>query len=116
MKKQSFLSKSMKTAGVLLFAVTALACANTAHAVSFDYSSTVGSQILFPGDTTFSFTPAVNNFQVTTGSAATSLGQITGTYNIGAITTNGTSQTAQVTGSGMFIIHGPGGFDLTATL
>lgn len=83
--------------------------------ISFGYSNTVGSSIVFPGDTTFHFSPAVNNFQVTTGTAAGLLGQITGTFIIGSITTVGPVSSAPVTGTGAFIIH-DGAFDLAGTL
>jgi hypothetical protein len=100
---------------LILAAGMILACASKVQAVSFDYSSTVGSTIVFPGDTTFHFAPSTNNFQVTSGSAATFLGQMTGTFTIGTITTIGTTSTAAVSGSGTFVIH-DGSFDLTATL
>jgi hypothetical protein len=100
---------------LILAAGMILACASKVQAVSFDYASTVGSTVVFPGDTTFHFAPATNNFQVTSGTAATFLGQMTGTFTIGTITTIGTTSTASVSGSGTFVIH-DGSFDLTATL
>ena len=100
---------------LILAAGMILACASNVQAVSFDYSSTVGSTIVFPGDTTFHFAPATNNFQVTSGSAAGLMGEMTGTFTIGTITTIGGVSTASVSGSGTFVIH-DGSFDLTATL
>ncbi len=90
------------------------------QATGFNYSSTVGSSIIFPGDHTFSFSPAANNFQVTSGTASGLLGEMTGAFTIGTITTTiipgiGTMQTASVTGSGTFVIH-DGAFTLSAVL
>jgi len=103
----------------LLIAIAALASfafVGNAKAVTFDYSSTVGSTITFPGDHTFHFSPASNNFSVTSGSAAGLLGEITGTYTIGTISGCGAGcETASVTGSGTFVIH-DGAFNLTGTL
>jgi hypothetical protein len=100
----------------LLVAGVALLSATKVKAVSFDYSSTVGSSISFAGDGTFSFTPALDNFKVTSGSASGFLGDCTGTYTIGAITTIGPLSTAPVTGTGALVIDDSGGFSLTATL
>jgi len=110
----------MNTRFRLSIAVTSLFAlaflfAGRVGAVSFSYSSTVGSFISFPGDTTFSFTPAVDNFQVTSGAASGFLGEITGTFTIGTISTIGSLSTAPVTGTGGFVIS-DGTFDLTATL
>ena len=84
-------------------------------AQAFDYSSTVNSTILFPGDTTFSFSPEANNFIVTTGTASGLTGEITGTFSIGTITTIGDLSTAPVSGTGGFLVH-DGAFTLSATL
>jgi len=101
----------------LLASVTFLVLVLTANrsAQALDYSSTVNSFISFPGDTTFSFSPTADNFLVTTGSASGLLGEITGTFTIGTITTNGTVSTAPVTGTGGFLIH-DGAFTLSASL
>ena len=82
---------------------------------TLNYSSTNNSSILFPGDTTFSFSPGVDNFHITSGTAAGLLGEMTGTFNIGTITTIGNVQAALVTGDGTFVVH-DGGFNLSATL
>jgi hypothetical protein len=101
--------------------VAVIALASTAHAtsISFNYASVVGADISFAGNSTFTFAPAVNNFQIglTTGSAGTGsanalFGEITGTYTIGAVSGN----TASVTGTGTFVIHDGLGNNLTATL
>ncbi len=104
------------TATALLVAAVALLSATKVKAVSFDYSNTVGSSIAFAGDGTFSFTPALDNFKVTTGGASGFLGDITGTFTIGAITTLGPLSTAPVTGTGALLIDDGGGFSLTAIL
>ena len=93
---------------------------DSVQAAGFNYSCSVGSSIIFPGDQTFSFSPASNNFQVTSGTASGLLGEMTGTFTIGTITTTivpglGTMQTASVTGSGTFVIH-DGAFTLSAAL
>jgi hypothetical protein len=100
---------------LILAAGMILACAGKVQAVSFDYSSTVGSTIDFDGMTHFTFSPITNNFRVSNGSAANFLGQMTGTFTIGTITTIGGVSSAPVTGSGTFVIHAPDG-DLSATL
>ena len=105
---------------VLGMALASLASLASVQATGFDYSSTVGSSITFPGDHTFSFSPVTNNFQVTSGTASGLLGEMTGTFTIGTITTTiipglGTMQTASVTGSGTFVIH-DGAFTLSAVL
>jgi hypothetical protein len=118
------ISNCLKSLAAVAVAAVALAHPETAKAVSFNYSSEPGATIRFPGDTTFSFTPGTvsgtnptgANFQVTSGSASGSLGNITGNFNIGAITTSGATQSAPVSGTGMFTIMGPGGFNLTANL
>jgi hypothetical protein len=93
--------------------------ASTAQATSigFDYSSTIGSDIDFPGNGTFSFAPATDNLQITlthngTGTANGLFGEITGTYTIGAISGN----TASVSGGGTFVIHDGLGFNLSGNL
>lgn len=101
-------------------ALASVASINSVHGSGFNYSCTVGSSITFPGDQTFSFSPVTNNFQVTSGTASGLLGEMTGTFTIGTITTTiipgiGTMQTASVTGSGTFVIH-DGAFTLSAVL
>ena len=101
----------------LLASVAFLGLVLTANlsAQAFDYASAVNSTIVFPGDATFSFSPEANNFLVTTGTAAGLSGEITGTFNIGTITTNGNVSTAPVTGTGGFLVH-DGAFTLSASL
>jgi hypothetical protein len=97
----------------LVFLLLVLTAKPSAQAL--DYASTVNSFISFPGDTTFSFSPAASNFIVTTGTASGLTGEITGTFTIGTITTIGTVSTAPVTGTGGFLVH-DGAFTLSASL
>ena len=80
-----------------------------------NYSSTVNSLIQFNGDGTLTFTPNTNNLRITSGSAAGFLGEITGTFTIGTITTVAGNSTAPMTGTGKFVIH-DGTTDFSATL
>ena len=77
------------------------------NAQSFDYSSTVGSEIVFPGDTTFHFSPGTDNFRVTSGTATGLFGDITGIFTIGTITIINGVSTAPVTGTGGFVSRLP---------
>jgi hypothetical protein len=104
-----------RTLSLSFLAAIALAFVTSAEAVAFTYSNTAGSSILFPGDGTFSFAPAANNLKITSGTASGFLGEITGTFSIGAITTVGPVSMAPVTGTGAFDIS-DGTFDLTGTL
>jgi hypothetical protein len=92
-----------------------LAAATSVEALTIDYANTVGSSINFDGLGHFSFTPSGNSFAVTSGSAAGLLGEITGSYSIGAITTVGIVSSAPVTGVGSFVIH-DGSATLSGTL
>jgi|SRR5882724_1450425 len=96
---------------LLLTGLLSLAMATAAHAMSFGYASTVGSSIVFDGASHFTFGPAVNNFQVGSGTAAGLFGEITGSFTIGTVV----SASAPVTGTGTFVIH-DGANTLTATL
>jgi hypothetical protein len=103
---------------IIRFGVAAVALAlftANINAQSFDYISTVGSEIVFLGDATFHFSPGADNFRVTSGTATGLLGDITGIFTIGTITIINGVSTAPVTGSGGFVIH-DGAFNLTATL
>ena len=93
----------------------ALGFASSAQALQINYSSNVNSFIRFPGDTTFHFAPAASQFTITNGSASGLLGEITGVYTIGTITTIGGVSSAPVTGTGTFVIH-DGAFSLVGTL
>lgn len=73
-KTSSWVSKSIKITAALALAAVAIGFVDSAKAVSFSYSNTVGSNIHFPGNHTFSFTPSTNSFHVTSGSAAGALG------------------------------------------
>jgi len=92
-----------------------LAAIGDLNAQSINYSNTVNSTILFPGNTTFSFSPGVDNFSITSGSASGLLGEISGIFTIGTITTIDGVSSAPVTGIGGFVIH-DGSFNLTANL
>jgi len=120
MKTSSWLSKSIKITAVLALATAAIGFVNSAKAVEFGYSSTPGSSIHFDGASHFNFQPAVNNFQVDSGSCAGCFGEIGGTFTIGTITSVptmfGVLSNAPVTGVGTFTIHDGAGFDLTASL
>ena len=117
MKTSSWLSKSIKVTAALVVAAAALGFADSAKAIQFAYASTPGSFIHFDGLHHFSFTPSTNNFQVSNGSCAGCLGEITGTFTIGTITQGPPGFfTAPVTGSGTFVIHDGMGNNLTATL
>lgn len=118
---QSFLTKLSAT----LFVAAALLIGSHARAnlidVEIDYSNTGGSKIHFDGASHFSFTGATNNLHITTlGSAYNLLGEITGTYTIGTVTTTGSGalamSTAAVTGTGLFRIHDGHGYNLVGTL
>ena len=110
-------SPSKLIAPLILAAGMVLACASNVQAVTFGYSSADQAVIDFPGNHTFHFNSGVagHDFMVTTGTAAGLFGNITGTFTIGTITVNGTTESAPVTGSGTFVIH-DGANDLTATL
>lgn len=93
------LVQSMTAAGVLL-------TAGAAQAVSLTYANDSGGSIRFDGAGGFSFVPAPpgHSLQVTSGTASGLKGHISGTYNIGAVTTIAGLSTAPVTGSGVFTI------------
>jgi hypothetical protein len=108
----------MTNKSVMKIVASLAACLSFGASVcsAFDYSSTVNSLVQFNGDSTFNFTPASNNVRITSGLGVGLIGEITGVYTIGTVTTavDG-SQTAPVTGAGTFVIH-DGANDLTATL
>jgi len=89
--------------------------AQVCTAVVFHYSNTANSFIQFNGDSTFTFTPSSNNLKITDGTATSLLGELTGTYTIGAVTTAGGVSSAPVSGTGTFVVH-DGINDLTATV
>jgi len=93
-----------------------LAMGVAARAVTIGYSDTGNGTMVFNGASQFAFAPAANNLKVTTGSANNDLGEITGTYTIGTITTIGSVSSASVTGSGTFVIHDGTGHDFKADL
>lgn len=111
-RKINYMKKTLQRIGMgLVFGAVAL-CASQSSAITLNYSSTIGSEIQFAGDGTFSFAPAVNNFQITSlGAAVGLLGEMTGTYTIGAGVLS-----APVTGTGTFTIHDGFGFNLTGAL
>ena len=93
-------------AGVIMGTVT------VASAITLCFSNLEDSKIAFNGSTdTFSFTHATDShdFKITAedptgGGTIGFVGDITGTFNIGTIKTDGSLQTAAVTGSGTFSI------------
>jgi hypothetical protein len=93
----------------------ALAFASNALALQIDYSNTSGSSINFDGNSHFSFSPGTDSFSVTSGSAQGLLGDISGQFTIGSITTVGAQSSADVSGSGELVIH-DGTANLKATL
>jgi hypothetical protein len=107
---------SLKKSLSLLAVGAALALGNAAQAVTFNYASETGANIVFSPGGAFTFSPIANNFQVTSGSANTRLGEVTGNFQIGAISVNGLTSSAPVTGSGSFVIHDGSGFNLSASL
>jgi hypothetical protein len=103
--------------------------AGSALALSLDFSASVGdgltsSKIVFTGTgDTITFTqPVGGNFNITSVTSGTDpdtqglLGNISGTFTIGAITTVGSLQTAPVTGTGTFSIKDELANTFSATL
>src|SRR5215471_19275794 len=104
-----------KRAAGFFFGVVAMV-AGSAIALQIDYGTTTGSAISFNGSGGFSFNPGVGSFRVTSGNAAGLLGDISGTFNIGSITTSGGVSSAPVSGSSQFVIHDAANNSLTGTL
>ena len=110
-----------------LVALAAFAFAPKAEAstIALDFVSETGAFITFPGSTgvvnTFSFTdaPSGYDFHITDTSGIPSLngilGNISGTFTIGTVTTAGSLSTAPVTGSGTLSLF-DGVTSLIATL
>src|SRR5262245_46309034 len=98
-----------KTAILALAGAAMLSASTQAASVVFlgHFSSTQGSSIDFDGSGGFTFNPSVNNFQIDTGDGAGLLGEITGLFQVGAITINGPISSAPVIGTGSITIHGP---------
>ena len=93
----------------------ALSFASSALALQIDYATTTGSAISFDGSSHFSIGPGSDSFTIVGGSAAGLLGDISGTFTIGSITTVGTQSSASVTGDGELVIH-DGASNFKATL
>jgi hypothetical protein len=116
----------MKWTCVSAALLTAVACIQPASAalVSAGFGSNTGASIDFTGGSNFSFTStSIGGFQIKSESGGAALinldGDITGTYNIGTVTTFGPTEMAPVTGSGQLIIYDGGGTtgsQFTATL
>jgi len=94
-----------------------------AAAVTFDYSNMSGKSIIIdPTDNCggsgtvgcFSFSPG-DSLQITSGTATGFLGGISGTFGVGTITSIGSLETANVSGTGTLSIS-DGFFTLTADL
>jgi hypothetical protein len=107
--------KTQKRLPLVLTFIALLVFSLTSRAALFDYSSSVGSGIYFDGLGNFTLNPTVNNFKITSGSAAGLFGEMTGTFAIGTITTADGASTAPVSGTGTLVIH-DGVNDFTATL
>ena len=99
---------------MIVLAVIGLLSFGATTQAQINYSSTTNSSIYFDGAGRFVFNAGVNNFQITSGTAAGLFGQLTGIFTIGTITTD-TASTATVTGSGTLVIF-DGNNNLTATL
>lgn len=103
-----------------------LACGTFAGSVahlkadSFNYSSLPGAVIQFSGSDTFTFSNSLSNpgdnFVVDNGAAVGLLGDISGTFKLGTITTVAGVSTAAVTGTGSITITDGSGDKLKATL
>lgn len=100
----------------ILVGLLTLAMGVAAHAVTIGYSDTGNGTMVFNGSGGFGFLPTSDNLKVTTGTANNDLGEITGSYQIGTITTIGSVSSASVTGTGTFVIHDGTGHDFSATL
>jgi hypothetical protein len=110
-----------------LVALTALAVAPRAEAsaIVLDFAAVPSANILFPGNNTFSFTDATSgahigyDFQITNAVGLPTLlgvlGNISGVFTIGTVTTVAGVSTAPVTGSGTLTLF-DGVQTLTATL
>jgi len=95
----------------------ALALGCSAMALQIDYSTTTGSSISFNGTGGFGFNPGSDSLIVTSGSAAGLQGDISGTFDIGSITTSGGVSSAPVSGTGELVIHdGANNFKGTLTM
>jgi len=107
----------MKLKNLTKIAASVAACLtlSTEMCSAFDYAGTVDSFIQFNGDSTFTFTPNTNNFVITSGSGLGLIGELTGNFTIGTVTTFGPNSVAPVTGTGVMVIH-DGGNNLTAAL
>jgi len=101
--------------GAGLFLAVILACSGRLTADPVDYSSLGGTGIKFNAAGGFSFTGGADNIEITDGADAGFLGDVTGNFTIGAVTTYGTMSVASVSGVGEFTIY-DGSTNLTATL
>jgi hypothetical protein len=80
------------------------AIGNSAMATQISYSSANGADIIFNGTGGFSFTSPGPDLTIQSGSAFGDSGTISGSYQIGTISTSGGTSTASVTGSGVLTI------------
>ncbi len=103
--------KSKLSLLISCLAFAAVLCGNSARADSIAYSSTENAWIEFNGASQITFTPASNNFMLT---ASGLLGEITGTFTIGAVTPVAPGiASAPVNGVGAVTIH-DGSLEFTA--
>jgi len=109
-------------AGCALFLVTVLGQFARASDIDFDIANVAGATVDFNGSAkTITFNQTGNyDFQVTDSTSPASivaaLGTLSGTWNVGSITSAGTVQTAAVAGSGLFTLNDGSGGKLTANL
>jgi hypothetical protein len=105
--------------GLGLALAATVAWGSSLKANEIDYSNLANTSINFNGTGGFSFSNVANqNIKITGSTTGQSIGldgEITGNYQIGAISTFGTTSVANVTGTGSLIIY-DGANTLTATL
>ncbi len=97
-----------------------LSCSSAAAgSLKLDFASITSSMIVFDGSGNFSFSNGAggNQFEITSlGDAQNDLGAVSGSFAIGAITSQFGVQTAPVTGTGSLVIHDGLGNDLNASV
>src|SRR5262249_41255707 len=117
--------KNVKNCKLLLGVLAAWAAlVASSHAIVLNFDALTGTQITFPGNSTFSFT-STNGYQFGITSVNGGVGDSVGLsgfvtpggpFTIGTITTNGNEQSAMVSGSGMLHITDASSNDFTASI
>jgi hypothetical protein len=110
---------SIKKTGFGLALIACLVGGGRAMANGFSYDS-IGDAISFTGGSKFTFLQTDGSYNIyqaigTFPSLTYLMGDITGTFTIGAVTVNGTTSNAPITGTGTFSMF-DGATTLTATL